>query len=240
MCTKEDRKREFADAFMQLIVDTPRNRRVNVVDITTYVGCERKTFYYYFENIDDLIIWIFRHNLKTMLETHFAEYPLIKPDPSLQDRYGDWPFYVQIKGANHTLEQGAYFKLSTYHWEDNRAYYENILHNHERGYCNLFNYLVNLYIPALKSDLVYLLNGRRIPADVLNFLAEYHVMGIFGRFQWHFATTRKFIMQNDLDPFWNYAHTEMKHTVDCMFDPKSPYYKKNCAPESVRRHGELL
>ena len=48
----------------------------------------------------------------------------------------------------------------------------------------------------------------------LNFLAEYHVMGIFGRLQWHFGHTRKDIMQEALNPYWNYAHTCIKHTID--------------------------
>lgn len=75
MSVKDDRKQAFATVFMNLVAESPRNRRVSVVDITNAVGCERKTFYYYFENIDDLIIWIFRSSFKRTVETEFADFP---------------------------------------------------------------------------------------------------------------------------------------------------------------------
>lgn len=214
MSTRDERKLKFARTFMRLVVDSRHNRRVSVVDITNALGCERKTFYYYFENIDDLVIWIVRHTLKSLIEQQFSQYPHIRPDPSLCDPYADWPFYVRIEYPGKFLAQGPYFKATTYHWEDNRAYYSSMFRNDERSYGNLFEYLVRLYTPALKDDIRFMLNGKTIPEDALNFLAEYHVMGIFGRLQWHFACTRQFIMQQDLDPYWNYAHTCIRLTID--------------------------
>lgn len=216
MGAKDAKKHEFAMTFMRLVTEAPCNRRVSVVDITNAMGCERKTFYYYFENIDDLIIWIFRASLKNTLETQFAGYPLVKPHPDLQDPYEDWPFYVRIETENRFLAQGPYFKATTYHWVDNRAYYANMFRDDVRMYNNLLEYLIKLYTPAIRDDIVYMLDGKTLAPDVLNFLAEYHVMGIFGRLQWHFGHTRKDIMQKALDPYWNYAHTCIKRTIDAL------------------------
>ena len=216
MSVKDDRKQAFATVFMNLVAESPRNRRVSVVDITNAVGCERKTFYYYFENIDDLIIWIFRSSFKRTVETEFADFPLVKPHPDLHDPYSDWPFYVRLEAENRFLAQGPYFKRISYHWVDNRDYYTNMFLNDERSYNNLLEYLVNLYVPALRDDILFMLDGRPLHPDALNFLAEYHAMGIFGRLQWHFGHTHKEIMQPALDPYWNYAHTCLKHTIDHM------------------------
>lgn len=219
---KDRRKEEFARIFMHLVADSSSNRRISVVDITNAMGCERKTFYYYFENIDDLVIWIFRYALKSTVEGCFPSRTHIFPHPSLQDPYAEWPFYVRLEAPQHFLAQGPYFKTITYHWEDNRAYYSSMFRNNEPSYGNLFEYLIKLYVPAIKDDVLYMLNGKPVPDDVLNFLAEYHVMGIFGRLQWHFATTRKYIMQKDLDPFWNYAHSCIKRTVDRIGQTSDP------------------
>ncbi|MRX82132.1 hypothetical protein [Eggerthella guodeyinii] len=214
MSVKDARKHEFAATFMRLVTDSPPNRRVSVVDITNAMGCERKTFYYYFENVDDLIIWIFRSSFKRTVETEFAGCTLVKPHPELHDPYSDWPFYVRIETEDRFLEQGPYFKTISYHWVDNRDYYANMFRIDKRSYNNLFAYLVQLYVPAVKDDIRYMLGSKVIPPDVLNFLAEYHVMGIFGRLQWHFGHTHQDIMQSALDPYWNYAHTCIKRTID--------------------------
>ncbi|BAK43458.1 transcriptional regulator [Eggerthella sp. YY7918] len=106
MGAKDAKKYEFAATFMRLVAEAPFNRRVSVVDITNAMGCEHKTFYYYFENIGDLIIWIFRASLKKTLETQFAGYPMAKPHPDLQDPYADWPFYVRLETEGRFLAQG--------------------------------------------------------------------------------------------------------------------------------------
>ena len=157
MSVKGARRQEFADTFMHLVTETPCNHRVSVVDITNAIGCERKTFYYYFENVDNLVIWIFRSAFKKIIETQFAEYPQVKPHPELQDPYDDWPFYVRIETEDRFLAQGPYFKAITYHWVDNRVYYANMFRTDANSYNNLFEYLVNLYVPTIKDDILFML-----------------------------------------------------------------------------------
>ena len=163
MSVKGARRQEFADTFMHLVTETPCNHRVSVVDITNAIGCERKTFYYYFENVDNLVIWIFRSAFKKIIETQFAEYPQVKPHPELQDPYDDWPFYVRIETEDRFLAQGPYFKAITYHWVDNRVYYANMFRTDANSYNNLFEYLVNLYVPTIKDDILFMLGNRSTP-----------------------------------------------------------------------------
>jgi AcrR family transcriptional regulator len=217
------RKQEFAEVFKALVIANPDDR-INVVELTNEMHCGRKTFYRYFENIDDLIIWIVRDALHNVVRTEFAEHQQVKPCPSLHDSYADWPFYTRITTADHFLEQGPYFNAVAFHWEDNRTYYETLFKNGDRRYFNLFAYLVHLYLPAFKDDVLYMLNGRQLEEDAVNFLAEYHAMGIFGRLDWHFGKTRKFIMQDDINPFWNHAHETMKSTIERLLaDPEARF-----------------
>ena len=44
-------------------------------------------------------------------------------------------------------------------------------------------------------------------------------MGVFGRLRYHFTQTNKFIMQDELEPFWNYAHIMLRESVDSCYEP---------------------
>lgn len=46
---------------------------ITIGEITENVGLSRKTFYYHFVDINDLILWLFRQQIKSALETSDAE-----------------------------------------------------------------------------------------------------------------------------------------------------------------------
>lgn len=202
---------------MELVSQRPPKKRVTVVDVTKALGIDRKTFYNYFENTEDLSRWIYRDYLKHMLEQpQFAEHTLVLPDASLHDGYPDWPFYVRIEEEDHFLAQELFYKTMAYHFEGNRAYYSKAF---QPDSClGIYDYIIGLFMPTIKEDVLYMLNGRDMPVDAINFIAEYHVMGVFGRLRYHFTGTGRFIMQDDINPFWNYAHTTMKETIDRMYE----------------------
>lgn len=224
-----ERKRQIANAFMELVVQNPITRRVTVTDVTRDLRIDRKTFYKYFENTDDLSQWIYRDYLRTMLKApEFARHMLVKPDPGLFDSYADWPFYVRIEGKNHGLAQELFYKKMAYHFVDNRAYYSKVFQ--PASSLPIYDYIIRLFMPAIKGDVVYLLDGREMPEVAVNFLAEYHVMGIFGRLRHHFTCSGWDIMQEEIEPFWNYSHIMMKQTIDSLFEERE-------APRVLRKMG---
>lgn len=203
-------KRLIANRLIEMV---PRSRkRVTVSALTSNVGIDRKTFYYYFDGIDDAMIWIYRDYLAKMLASRsFDEWEIDYPSPSLRDKYAQMPFYARNKTADHRLEQAMYFKQMCYHWEDHRAYYSKVFCGDL--YISLFDYIIDLFLPAFKDDVIYLLDGREQPDVITNFLAEYHVMGVFGRLRYHFARTNQFIMQEELNSCWNHAHSLMSTVI---------------------------
>ena len=64
--SKASVRHKFAQAFMALVPLSP-TKRVTVTDLSKHLGIDRKTFYNYFDNIDQLMIWIYRDYLATML-----------------------------------------------------------------------------------------------------------------------------------------------------------------------------
>ncbi|MEF9879286.1 MAG: hypothetical protein RR975_07635 [Clostridia bacterium] len=213
----ENTKKRIANCFISLVETTPPNQRVSVSTLVDALEIDRKTFYNHFEDINDLIRWIFRSSLQKMLEDkHFSPFCKVYPDPKLRDKYTLMPFYVRIIGTNRALHQGAYYKAFGYMLQNQREFYRRIFMS--PFYQSLFDYMINLYVPALYDDLVWLLDGRKLPEAVMQFIAEYHTLGIFGRVSFRYTKTNQFMLQDDLEPFWNYAHIIMKLTLESYFD----------------------
>lgn len=213
--SKASVQKKIAHAFMELVPKTP-TKRVTVTELARYLEIDRKTFYNYFENIDNLMIWIFRDYVATMLEDEkFTSWEKITPSSGTFDPYPSLPFYARQK-KNGMLCQELFFKTMAYHWENHRHYYTTVFSS--GCYIDLFDYIIELYFPPFREDVEFFLNLRDMPKDAINFLAEYHVMGVFGRLRYHFTQTHKYIMQEEIDPFWNYAHILMRESVDCCYE----------------------
>ncbi len=221
----EDKKHLIARQFMEIVGNPPKELkdkpRITVSALARILGIDRKTFYNYFDDVRDMMIWIFRDYVKNMIDMpKFSEWTLVYPDKSLQDKYEDWPIYARNIGSNKDFHEGAFFKQMAYHWEENRDYYNKVFS--EEVYLNLFDYIIALYLPVFREDVVMMLGDRDMPEIVIDFLAEYHAMGVFGRLRYHFGRTGKFIMQEELDSFWNYAHLTLMRTIDQCYEELPP------------------
>lgn len=228
------KREEIAEVFKNLVAASPANKRVTVVDITNALNIDRKTFYNYFENIDNVAIWIYRDHLRKMLQDpKFDGCEFVKPDSSLYDQYSDWPFYVRIKRNDRFLAQEMFYETMAHHFVGNRPYYSKVFQPDSA--LPVYDYIINLFLPAIKDDVLYLLDGRAMPEVAINFLAEYHVMGIFGRLRYHFTCSGWNIMQEDITPFWNYSHITLKNSIESLFaeecvpsghGPKAPLIRR--------------
>lgn len=206
----------IANTFMDFVAQAPCEKRITVVQLTHAINIDRKTFYHYFDGIDDLVQWIFRDFLRELLESEeFAHYRFYRPDSLLEDKYPDWPICVKVEPNDDFFGQQLFYKAIGEHFEAHRGYYSKIFASY--SYFSLFDYIVRLFIPALKEDILTMLDGREMPEPVLHFLAEYHVMGIFGRVSYHFTKTGRFILQEELGPFFRYAHVILKKTIDSLY-----------------------
>lgn len=217
MASGQDTKDRIAAAFVRQVKTNPIQQRITVTSLISGLRIDRKTFYNHFEDIDMLVRYIFRSSVRDMLEDDsFLGYQRVYPDENLHDQFADMPFYVRIVGPDRMLDQGLYFKAFGYMLQENREYYRRIMQS--LHYKSLFDYIISLYTPAIYDDVLWLLNGRELSEVATRFLAEYHTLGIFGRVSFHYTKTNQFMLQSELEPFWNYAHTVLKSTLDTLFE----------------------
>lgn len=228
-------RNRIAEAFMVLVARMPY-KRVTVAELTRYLNYDRKTFYNYFENIDQLMVWIYRDYLETMLERPgFSSWEKVSPGTRSHDPYPTMLFYAR-NYRDGKLCQGQYFKEMAYHWEEHRKYYSVVFSTN--NYLNMFDYIIELFLEMFREDVLILLGERELPPIVVDFLAEYHAMGVFGRLRYHYALTNKFIMQPELDAFWNYAHDTLERSIALYCDgetsePTVPFIK--CSRQRSRQ-----
>ncbi|MEG2948686.1 MAG: hypothetical protein RR822_04855, partial [Raoultibacter sp.] len=206
-------KMQIASKFMELVEERPPSKRVSITELTSALKINRVTFYNHFDNIDMLVQWIYRNSTGEILFADaFKQYTLVKPSPELNDPWPDLPIYVQADIEGNFEAQALFFKSLGKCHEKHRAYYEKIFSGHI--YFDLFDYVVELYLPAIRQDIIVMLKGREMPESVINFLAEYHTMGIFGRVRYHYAKTHSYMLQEDLSPYFMYGHNMLEYTIE--------------------------
>jgi probable dihydroxyacetone kinase regulator len=107
-------KKELARS-LRKIMDTRPLSKITVKDIVTDCGVNRQTFYYHFEDIYDLLRWMY----KTEIMDNVSEYKT----------YGTW--------------QAGFLRVF-YYIKDNRAFFDNTLRSLGREYLDDFLYSVTV------------------------------------------------------------------------------------------------
>lgn len=209
----------FADALIALVEETGRSA-VSVVDLTSRVSCARKTFYRNFDDIDDLIVWYFRRSLRDIVLNQFPDAVHVKPHSELLDKYADWPFYARIIDESGNLQQGSWASAAASHFEQHPKYYSIIFREGFEHRLDLLRYIRNLLTPAIRDDILFMLNGRMLPHTYIDFLAEYHAAGITGRLDW-FVRERNSAMSGESSLHWNYAHDSIDRDLREYFSRAS-------------------
>ena len=215
---KGNTKRRIARSFMDLVIESPNPRtHVNVTEIVSRLNMDRKTFYHYFDNTTDLVIWIFRSEIAPMISGEkFEGFKLEYPDPSLHDKYQDLPFFAHAPLINGKLDQSSYFKALCDLFNTDFEYYRRVLTY--SCYLDFYCYLVNLYKPAIRNDILELSSGKSpLPNEVIEFLTEYHTIAIIGRVPYHFSFKQNQLPKEGLDRVWNYSHEILRYSVDNLF-----------------------
>ena len=210
-------KDRIASCFMELVAQSSNPRdRVSVTELVGRLGMDRKSFYRHFDNTTDLVIWIFRSDIASLMTgAAFEGFRLECPDPALHDKYQDLPFYARSPLIDGSLDQSVYFKALCDLFNESFAYYQHILSY--PCYLDFYYYLVNLYQPAIRNDIGLLLgDNRTLPGEEIDFLAEYHTIALIGRLPYHFTIERRPLPSEGLERAWNYAHETLRTTIDML------------------------
>jgi AcrR family transcriptional regulator len=169
--SKADRTKSTIAQVFRSLLETKPAAGISVQNIVDAASINRKTFYYYFSNKEELVIWIYRQDIARLLRIRYPEDQLIgsKNSKNPVDNFEALPYYVQIKGGVRALEQGSFIKLVAEYFREQQGYYRKIF----ASQLGLQSYLIRLYQHELLNDIDYILGGRCMSNEVKQFLAYY-------------------------------------------------------------------
>lgn len=202
-----DTKLLIARALVELCEEQPL-RKVSISDIVERTGKNRKTFYYHFEDKNALVIWKFRYDLCLELQGRFPENILVYSDT---DIYPEFPFYITQKSGVRSLDHSAFFEAFAAVLENDRSFYTQAFS--EEGPSSLKNYLYDLYLPALRNDIIIILSNRYLPEENIDFLSEFYTSAFLAYFIRKCSQMGTKHLTGTAGPFANIIHSSLESEI---------------------------
>ncbi len=224
MSRKGASRTRIAECFIQLVVESSDpSKRVSTTDIVNRLGMDRKSFYRYFDNTSDLVVWIFRSALAEALEDDiFEEFALVYPDPSLFDAYPDLAFFARAPLDEGRFDQSEFTKALCKLLNGKSEYYQRILSY--PCYLDFYYYLLCLFKPAIRTSIVQMIGpDLTMPEGEIEFLTEYHTVAYIGRLQYWYVMRHESLPEGGLDRMWNYSHEALRDTIDRLARPQGTF-----------------
>ena len=208
--SSHDTKLLIAEAFVSLFEKTPL-QKISVSDIVDASGINRKTFYYHFEDKNYLITWLFRYDLGQMLLQNFPKDQLIYESKGDLKSFSQFPYYIFKKSGVRSLDHSGFFAVFTQCLDNRRFYYSNILRDNSRT--SLYAYLSNLYLGAIREDILFILSHRYLKESSIDFLSKFY-SGAFLSFicSQIFLSSGEDILES-VGAFTNIIHTSIETQI---------------------------
>ncbi len=201
----------IAETFVSL-TDDVSPEKIAVSDIVSASGKNRKTFYYHFVDKNHLIAWIFRYDLGTLLTKRFNEMQLVfEKDPTGKEPLSQHPYYLFNKKGVRSLDHAGFFETMADCFEQRRTYYAKILK--DNGQSSLRDYLYRLYVPAIKSDVRFVLSNRYLKEESIDFLAEFYTGAFLSYLIRQTTNLQKHNITEGVGPFANIVHSSLENEI---------------------------
>lgn len=164
----------FARTFVELSEKAPVEQ-ISVSDLVEAAGKNRKTFYYHFADKRELAIWVFRYDLAEQLRRRVKEEDLVfqgeGEGPGTAD-LSAFPYYTHIRAGIRSLDAAPFYRALAAALECKPGFYAQVMRR--PGGDGLADYLFDLFEPALRRDIDFILGGRQLEDAHKRFLSEFY------------------------------------------------------------------
>ena len=206
---KGETKLSLAEALVRLSKEKPYEK-ISVSDVIASAGKNRKTFYYHFSDKSHLTAWFFRYTLGELLSAEFSPAELVYEERT-DDPCSELPYYVFVKKGVRSLEGQRFMEILAQTFESQRAFFAQALR--EDGMGSLDSYLYQLYFPAIRRDVLFVLSSRRLPAESVDFLAELYTDAFLAFFRRRLCSSGSQPLLEGIGPFANILHSSIEHEI---------------------------
>lgn len=211
------RKEDIVRAFIELSEEKGA-KHVTVTAIVNRLGVSRKTFYYHFQSIDELHIWMFRRELGAVLEYNYPKSQLVyEEDP--ESSTAELPYYARVFLSERLMSQALFFECLGRVLGARAAIYSDLLESNRKG--GFLDYLHRLYERAIHEDAAIVLEGHAVSEYALNFISKWLTGAFLGRMVTMLRYSEPYGSMDDINPFCNIQHEILYMYHLCEFDPSS-------------------
>ena len=199
----------LGNSFIELAERQPIEK-ISVSDIVAASGKNRKTFYYHFESKENLIRWVFRRDLADVLQEHVAADDLVF-EADGDETFPTLPYYVHKKVGVRSLDGSVFFEMLAKCFEKRPSYYAKTLRI--SGPNSLQDYLYRLYVPAMASDIRFILSNRYLSEGNVRFLSEFYTGAILSYIEHKVCDPTCNDITADIRPFQNIVHSSLESEI---------------------------
>ena len=205
----QNTKQEIVSAFVDMARKSSL-RKVRIAVLIDEVGVNRNTFYYHFANKDEVALYKFRVDLARELSRRFDEGELLYAPVAHDSSAERLPFYVHVEIGAHTLDFSGFYRALVTCVRGDEAFYRKVFTVSEPEFNTLF---VELYGPAVKADMRFILGGRYLPDatfDFISMLLTEHLANIL-QYALSHPTEIDDLLDDKINPFWNLPYEALTY-----------------------------
>lgn len=208
---KNTAKQAIVDAFISN-VEAGSLRSVQVAKLIKELDINRNTFYYHFPSKYDVALYIFRNDLACTLKASFPETELVYAPLDNNPGSDAIPYYVHREIGARTLDFGDFFKALVRCVLTRPAFYGKLFERREAEFRSL---VCELYRPAVKKDLEFVLGGRYLPQSTFDWFCHRYTYLVYETAEYYLKHTRdaEVMLDDAVNPFWNMPYEALVYEL---------------------------
>ena len=216
--TKSTAKETIVEAFIAN-VENGSLRAVQVAKLIKALGINRNTFYYHFPSKYDVALYVFRRDLALELKRSFPENELVAAPLDDDPESEALPFYVHREIGAHTLDFGDFFKALVRCVLMRPAFYGKLFESREFEFQSL---VCELYRPAVKKDLEFVLGGRYLPPSTFDWFCHKYTCLVYETAEYYLKHSRdaEAMLDDSVNPFWNMPYEALVYELQMHSIPR--------------------
>lgn len=217
-----DTKNHIADVFLEL-TKAEDARAVSVRRICKAGNISKTTFYYHFEDREDLMRWTFHRGFAKKLLRQFPYAVLIYPQ---NKKYCQFPFYINLRNETDDLNFGDFWRCLSSFFEEEAPLIRFSMRTSSTK--SLKDYLYEVYRHELRMDFTYLCIKRNAQPEEaeLDWLSSYFTNAVLGCY---FDSSLERLIRGKVSGPWfcNITHELMRSTVSHISNGIPASYPEN-------------
>ncbi len=204
---KRNTQQAIVDEFIDE-VERSSLSQVRIANIIEKLSLNRNTFYYHYSSKFEVALWVLQRNLDEYLRAAFSEHELVLMPPAAKSSsHQPIAYYAHVETGARTLDCSKFLKTFVCCTLNKKQFFRKLFAPQELEFRQC---LVNLYVPAIENDILFILDGRYMPDETRHMLALMGSRYLISTVGFCLESSEPEVLLDDKsNPFWNILHESL-------------------------------